>query len=116
MHNTEDNEKITILTHSIVLALATNQELNIKRRDLLRSDVNKQWVYATHLRRCKNICLGTISIRRWKIFQKLASPQRKLRQINVWNRIDDQLGGPQLRMCLFVQAITGVADQDLVIF
>ena len=31
MHNTEDNEKITILTHSIVLALATNQELNIKR-------------------------------------------------------------------------------------
>ena len=43
MHNTEDNEKITILTHSIVLALATNQELHIKRRDLLRSDLNQQY-------------------------------------------------------------------------
>ena len=43
MHNTEDNEEITILTHSIVLALATNQELHIKRRDLLRLDLNQQY-------------------------------------------------------------------------
>ena len=45
MHNTEDNDNITILmlTHSIVLSLAANLELNIKRRDLLRSDVNKQY-------------------------------------------------------------------------
>ena len=43
MHNTEDNEKITMLTHSIVLVLATNQELHIKHRDLLRSDLNQQY-------------------------------------------------------------------------
>ena len=43
MHNIEDNEKITMLTHSIVLVLATNQELHIKHRDLLRSDLNKQY-------------------------------------------------------------------------
>ena len=43
MHNIEDNEKITMLTHSIVLVLATNQELRIKHRDLLRSDLNKQY-------------------------------------------------------------------------
>ena len=32
-----------MLTHSIVLSLATNRELNLKRRDLLRADLNKQY-------------------------------------------------------------------------
>ena len=32
-----------MLTHSIVLSLAANREFNLKRRDLLRADLNKQY-------------------------------------------------------------------------
>ena len=32
-----------ILTHSVVLLLATNREFNLKRRDLIRSDLNKHY-------------------------------------------------------------------------
>ncbi|CAB4028257.1 Hypothetical predicted protein, partial [Paramuricea clavata] len=39
--NIEDS--VIMLTHSIVLSLAANRELNLKRRDLLRSDLNKQY-------------------------------------------------------------------------
>ena len=39
--NIEDS--VMMLTHSIVLSLAANRELNLKRRDLLRSDLNKQY-------------------------------------------------------------------------
>lgn len=41
--NTEDHNNIMMLTHSIVLSLAANRELNLKRRDLLRADLNKQY-------------------------------------------------------------------------
>jgi hypothetical protein len=43
LQNAQDNENILVLTHSIVLSLAANRELNLKRRDLLRSDLNKQY-------------------------------------------------------------------------
>ena len=39
--NIEDS--VRMLTHSIVLSLAANRELNLKRRDLLRSDLNKHY-------------------------------------------------------------------------
>ena len=41
--NTEDHNNIMMLTRSIVLSLAANRELNLKRRDLLRADLNKQY-------------------------------------------------------------------------
>ena len=41
--NTENHNNIMMLTHSIVLSLAANRELNLKRRDLLRADLNKQY-------------------------------------------------------------------------
>ena len=41
--NTEDHNNIMMLTHSIVLSSAANRELNLKRRDLLLADLNKQY-------------------------------------------------------------------------
>jgi len=38
------NDNLTSLTHAAVLMLSTNRELNVKRRDLLRPDLNKQYV------------------------------------------------------------------------
>ena len=47
--NTEHHNNIMMLTHSIVLSLAANRELNLKRRDLLRADLNKQYAALCNL-------------------------------------------------------------------
>jgi len=37
------DSNLTTLTHAVVLFLSGNRELNLKRRDLLRHDLNKQY-------------------------------------------------------------------------
>ena len=118
MHNTEDNKKITMLTHSIVLVLATNQELHIKCRDLLRSDLNKQ--YAA-------LCNPSTPVSKYlfgddlnKKMEDLSKAGELTKKVTSNQRIEPYrrpIGrSSTTHMCLFVQAITGVADQNLVIF
>ena len=63
-----------ILTHSTVLLLAANREFNLKRRDLIRPDLNKHYgslcnpsmAISTQL-----LTLGMILTRKWKRLQNL---------------------------------------------
>lgn len=41
--NKAEGEQKSVLTHSIVLLLCANREFNLKRRDLIRPDLNKQY-------------------------------------------------------------------------
>lgn len=41
--NKAEGEQKATLTHSVVLLLASNRELNMKRRELIRPDLNKQY-------------------------------------------------------------------------
>ena len=43
MCNSSSGEQKNALTHTAVLLLSTNRDLNLKRRDLIRPDLNKQY-------------------------------------------------------------------------
>ena len=111
MHNIEDNEKITMLTHSVVLALATNQELNIKRRDLLSSDLNKQ--YAALCNPSTSMSKHLFGDDLNKEMEDLSKTSKLTKEVTPNQRME-----PYRRPTTHVhalQAVTGVADQDLVI-
>ena len=103
--NTEDHNNILMLAHSIVLSLAANRELNLKRHDLLRAVLNKQYAALCNPSTpVSQYLFGDDLNKEMDDLSKASKLTRKVTPNQRVDRIAGQWGGP--RVCLLAQVIT----------